>query len=198
MREGALSPWDRLREERSRASLRLLFGEPRWVTRAREARRIDAFERGHLEVAAIGRLSEPARLSRDLRDRTDYWSAGQPARAEPSQFAAELSRIIVAYALVILGGFTLIFLLLTGVVWLTLPVVAVMWVARQFITQRGLLARLNLAAGGRRCPGCRYDLADSPPGLPPEALDGQWPGPRRCTECGAAWPLIPPPVPASA
>jgi len=198
MREGALSPWDQLREERAAPTLRLLFGEPRWVIRAREARRVDAFERGHLELAAVGRLSDPARLSRELGERVAYWSAGRPVRPQPGHLPAEIARAVVLYGLIILGGLALAMLLLAGLAWIILPVAAVLWVLRRLIVQRGLQARLNLALGGRRCPGCRYDLSDSPPGLPPQSLNGQWPGPRRCPECGSAWPLIPPPVPGSA
>lgn len=50
----------------------------------------------------------------------------------------------------------------------------------------------------RHCPDCGYDLAGihADPPLDPETL-GISIGPRNCPECGALWPLVPPPVPAS-
>ena len=47
------------------------------------------------------------------------------------------------------------------------------------------------------CPGCAYDLAGiSHFGVGGEVLRDV--GPERCPECGAPWPLVPPPVPGTA
>jgi hypothetical protein len=48
----------------------------------------------------------------------------------------------------------------------------------------------------RHCPDCNYDLSAShaDPPLDPESL-GINLGPRHCPECGALWPLVPPPIP---
>jgi hypothetical protein len=43
-----------------------------------------------------------------------------------------------------------------------------------------------------RCPDCAYDLTGVPPAIPRERL-GLNSGPRACPECGASWPLLPPP-----
>lgn len=50
----------------------------------------------------------------------------------------------------------------------------------------------------RHCPDCNYDLSVShaDPPLDPQTL-GINLGPRHCPECGALWPLVPPPDPAS-
>ncbi len=48
----------------------------------------------------------------------------------------------------------------------------------------------------RHCPDCNYDLSASHPQPPldPQTL-GINLGPRHCPECGALWPLVPPPIP---
>ena len=52
---------------------------------------------------------------------------------------------------------------------------------------------LRRAAAGH-CPDCNYDLTASPRPFPPSGLEGFDVGPARCAECGAYWPLIPPPA----
>jgi hypothetical protein len=43
-----------------------------------------------------------------------------------------------------------------------------------------------------RCPDCAYDLTGVPSAIPESRL-GLSTGPRACPECGASWPLVPPP-----
>ena len=56
-------------------------------------------------------------------------------------------------------------------------------------------AALARAPLQRICPTCQYDLRGTPSGIDPKLL-GADPGPRRCSECGSAWPLLPPRDPA--
>lgn len=160
---------------------------------------MSAFERYCLQRAAVGRADDARALSRELRARIDYWSEGGASRSrEMPTLAAELSALLVARLIVVFGAIALAALLLSGLIWLAVPVVLIAWLIHRRATQRGLLVRLNLALGGRCCPACGYDLSGSVPAIPPEDLEGQWIGPRRCPECGAAWPLLPPPVPGNA
>lgn len=57
-------------------------------------------------------------------------------------------------------------------------------------------ASLTRALKQRSCPDCGYDLRGTPRGIDPSVL-GLDIGPRRCPECGARWPLLPPPAPTS-
>lgn len=54
----------------------------------------------------------------------------------------------------------------------------------------GTMARLDRALAERTCPDCEYNLAGITDGvrLGTDLL------PRVCPECGASWPLLPPPV----
>lgn len=54
---------------------------------------------------------------------------------------------------------------------------------------RARRARLTRSLRDRACPDCNYNLAGAPEGLP-----GSLAGPRTCPECGAPWPLVPPPA----
>ncbi len=68
-----------------------------------------------------------------------------------------------------------------------------------FLSRPALRAsRIWRRALARRCPDCNYDLSAShaDPPLDPQAR-GINLGPRHCPECGALWPLVPPPVTAS-
>jgi hypothetical protein len=44
------------------------------------------------------------------------------------------------------------------------------------------------------CPDCSYDLHGVPDAIQPDSLDGRHVGPAKCPECGAPWPLLPPPI----
>lgn len=44
------------------------------------------------------------------------------------------------------------------------------------------------------CMDCGYSLAETKPAIAAKDLDGLWVGPRACPECGAPWPMLPPPV----
>lgn len=66
------------------------------------------------------------------------------------------------------------------------------------LSPRTRLALARYHAGSGRCPDCRYDLAGLPDAVGVNAAAGLRTGPRRCPECGAGWPLIPPPVPVGA
>lgn len=59
---------------------------------------------------------------------------------------------------------------------------------------RRRLNRLAQSLHDRVCADCGYSLDDAPDAS--IAHIGQVPGlgPRRCTECGAPWPLLPPPI----
>lgn len=55
-------------------------------------------------------------------------------------------------------------------------------------------ARTARRAASNHCPDCDYDLAGVPSELD-EAVYSVESGPRRCSECGALWPLVPPAIP---
>ena len=42
------------------------------------------------------------------------------------------------------------------------------------------------------CPDCEYSLGELPDAI--EFSNGERTGPERCPECGAPWPLVPPPA----
>lgn len=61
---------------------------------------------------------------------------------------------------------------------------------------RGFLRdRIAGAVECRACPDCGYSLEGAADRPTDAAALAAWPGPRRCPECGAPWPLIPPPAP---
>lgn len=57
-----------------------------------------------------------------------------------------------------------------------------------------LRRRVAKLAKSRLCPDCGHDLNGTPAGIRAELLGGVDVGPRRCVECGVAWPLVPPEV----
>ncbi|MCC6678336.1 MAG: hypothetical protein IT436_14450 [Phycisphaerales bacterium] len=68
------------------------------------------------------------------------------------------------------------------------------------VTGASTRTRLRLArhlARAGHCPDCRYDLTGLPDAIPSHSASSIRTGPRLCPECGAAWPLIPPPVPVT-
>lgn len=75
---------------------------------------------------------------------------------------------------------------------------AVFLVIGVIASARSTRTRLRLARHQAReghCPDCGYDLTGLPDAIGPERTGGIRSGPRACPECGAGWPLIPPPVP---
>lgn len=56
-----------------------------------------------------------------------------------------------------------------------------------------LLKKARRRAQRGACPDCGYDLCSLPNGIGPSHLGGVHSGPATCPECGAAWPMIPPP-----
>jgi hypothetical protein len=59
---------------------------------------------------------------------------------------------------------------------------------------RAFRNRLRAALVRRECPDCAYPLGQIPPGLASDMLSGLDAGPTACPECGAPWPLLPPPT----
>lgn len=57
-----------------------------------------------------------------------------------------------------------------------------------------LARRLVGSVAAKRCCNCQYPLAGVPDAIPSRILQGVEVGPRRCPECGAPWPLVPPPT----
>lgn len=80
----------------------------------------------------------------------------------------------------------------------TSPILAapilLLWAPLAYLGWRRLSLRHTVVrrAASRCCPDCGFDLAGTPAGLEVETF-GVDVGPRRCPECGAWWPLVPPP-----
>jgi hypothetical protein len=143
---------------------------------------------------AGGGGSLPPELSDDLARRLRYWHT---AGFDP------------AGSLMIRPADPTVLRVAKGVMWVVLTAAAAaVWAGGAPTIVIGLLALVLIAAAGawhrprrrlvdrfarRECSGCAYDLSGSSSPLP--ALDGVGLGPRQCPECGAAWPMIPPPAP---
>lgn len=56
---------------------------------------------------------------------------------------------------------------------------------------RSARRQIEAALRGKSCAGCSYDLSTAPPGR----AEHPHLGPRRCPECGARWPTVPPLTP---
>jgi hypothetical protein len=185
--------WDRLRwlrlppeiaaarraspEERSRSLVE-------WRVRRYEqaAASGDRFAAGGLKDDAAARLRAWSRLLRRNQaapeDRRRWWESWLDA-SDLVIWSAEGVLVLLAIgAIIVVGELMVIAIAAAGLL---------LWRWRP----RGRLFR---ALSRRHCPDCRYDLRGLEAGLDPAAL-GRDIGPRACPECGAAWPLLPPPPP---
>lgn len=145
----------------------------------------------------------PMRPGPELTRRADHWRGElkqPPTRGQMAPYLA--SRPIVP--LVMTGAFVCWMAVLgvpaigrvfqgNGLLWLVwsgllVGALARSWTAMELVKR----ARASLRLG--RCPDCGYDLA----GVPGVSVrDGERAvsiGPRRCPECGAPWPLLPPAI----
>ncbi len=94
------------------------------------------------------------------------------------QIGATLAVIAIAYALSI---------------WIAVGVLILLPIAAWRNDRRWRRAHLARTSQSRLC-GCGYDTTGVPSDLPEVEALGVIIGPRLCPECGAAWPLIPPPA----
>lgn len=158
-------------------------------------------------VEAWAKQGRPERDIESLQDEIDtrlaYWRPTlRPPARRPSHdaqgrlviprtlehFAAYLViYILIGSAVTCLGGPTLA--IVACVIGCLLLPVAIFAAKRK--RGRSLLAR---AIVDHTCPACEYDLS----GLMADEVGGRGLlriGPANCPECGAPWPLVPPPVP---
>lgn len=138
-------------------------------------------------------LAGADRFAADLRIRLKQWPGllHEPREApEPYSDSMWLDTPFkTAYAGLLLIASAFAFSGLTlGMVAMGLSFAAVVFVRRS-----SLHSRLASALSHRHCPDCGYSLRGVPSGLDPDLFDGPDPGPKRCPECGVAWPLLPPP-----
>jgi len=87
----------------------------------------------------------------------------------------------------------IIVLALTLSIWIGIATLLGLPILAWRTNRRWLRARLERANETRVC-GCGYDTSGVPSDLPDVEALGVIVGPRICSECGAAWPLVPPPV----
>lgn len=140
-------------------------------------------------VALVETPPTPDLLRAELAARAAGWTAGDPAESRRA------SRVLFAT----LAGVTAVMALgLLTLAMTTSPLLAapilLLWAPLGYLGWRRLSMRRTVTqrAASRRCPDCGFDLAGAPPGLDAEAF-GIDVGPRWCPECGAWWPLVPPP-----
>jgi hypothetical protein len=132
--------------------------------------------------------------------RRDYWS-GRISSFRPWDWfgfagatiwwVTGLPVILLVPQLLMSGGFERVIKFTgNGTVLLAALGVALLMAA---VLGRRRLRRLSQSLIHRVCPDCGYSLEDAPDATLPHAGQILGLGPRRCTECGAPWPLLPPP-----
>ncbi len=136
-------------------------------------------------------LADPEPFAEDIRRRRRSWPKllEPAASAEPptSPWLRDWRESRLSVAAVALIG--IVYYALHATLGLILLGLAVMVLV--FLWRRSRRTRLRRALKRRLCPDCGYNLRGCPSGLDPGLL-GLDPGPRRCPECGSAWPLLPP------
>lgn len=179
---------------------------PATVEGERARRRVAPYEEYVSHLGDVGdderAAMQRAALVRETKRRLAHWN--RPGVA-PSSLATTPSTIsvtrVVAIAVVAL------------IVWIALAYLPSVWIAGlprwapyagiALFGATSILAILRVGraqeqllagAGSGRCVDCGYDLRETRPAIVPNDLDGQWIGPRACPECGAPWPMLPPPV----
>lgn len=188
------SLWDTLGES---ARIRDVWSStPDGVRMRRMVNRTRLFDAFGGSIDQTGALSDAdrARLVRAYRQRARTWHIHLDAPAtvgrdiSPSGewlddlFLAGWDEgfILVLAALIVFGvAFGLLFV----------PAFVLPW---YFIKVRKL-HRCRMAVEKKICPDCEYDLTGCPEAIEPGWVEGVSIGPRRCPECSAPWPLLPPP-----
>lgn len=186
-----------------------------------------AFRRMRRRIAFIENDSVVADTTLELKARADYWGmsvitlpAGPSPTPDPSgfQMVADAVGLVTAaetpepvcraddpmwkrYLMPGLWLVTMYTCMLAFVTGWGFVLFGGMLVLGVIVTGASTRTRLRLArhlARAGRCPDCRYDLTGLPDAIPTDSTGGIRTGPRKCPECGAAWPLVPPPVPGGA
>lgn len=135
-------------------------------------------------VALVEAPPEPEDLRAEYEARVRSWAPAEAGRG------VVLTLIGVTFVMA-LG---LLALAATTSPLLAAPIL-LLWAPLGYLGWRRLNHRRTLTgrAASRCCPDCGFDLAGTPAGIDAEAF-GVDVGPRRCPECGALWPLVPPPA----
>jgi hypothetical protein len=177
----------------SKAPKRILVERPAWT------REIDEAISDANTAEATRRAELLRRLARSVSIRRDYWnsvSSGVDAVATARGLVLGFAIALTIIALLLYAS--TVFLSAVGMC-LSVPVgflAIVLWIILLATYLNLNPAHHRVLARGGRCPDCGYDLRDTPSAVDPSETEGVKIGPRTCQECGCAWPLLFPPVPA--
>ena len=176
------------------------------VTSVRQMRRTDPFEEATygLSDASLARSSEwlDGPLREVLSDRVSYWRTyrglqGRVGRCLANVLAAMASLVTWGARGYVRGGGIVSFVVAAALLLLLGPIagfaIVLVIMLMGELARRTSTPRVARALLRGRCGDCGYQL------LQPEEIREDichyHPGPRRCPECGVAWPLVPPPAP---
>ncbi len=173
-------------------------GNETWATFRRRIR-INAYEQ-HARNASPSDLAmnQAPWASEGLllhhRSRVAYWHSRFWKECTPPTTPLNIANMAILFCLVSLSMFALAFAWIFGLGW---AAIVGALIVLGFVIQMRRSRRKREAFRGHfmhgRCPQCAYQIATPTTNAPPQA----WMpiGPRICPECGAAWPLVPPPFP---
>ena len=131
---------------------------------------------------------DPSDTAREHRERLEFWS-----RRRGSAFLRHRSKSAMNWLVVCVLGFSLSWYAgLFGMLLGSLFLIGLVYSVFRGTAEAALCSR---RAKAKRCPDCRYDLSGHADAIGSSLFDDQHVGPRRCTECGAPWPLVPPRLP---
>lgn len=132
-------------------------------------------------------LADPEPFRRELRERLRRWpDLLEPYAPNASPDDAKPLWIEFRDLLWLLAGAAILWQFTLGLILVACVATWVFWEWR-----RSRRHRLASALKHRRCPDCGYDLRGAPIAMDP-ILIGIDLGPKRCSECGGVWPLLPP------
>lgn len=166
--------------------------------------RIAAFEDAHRDIlsgdAEHSRAWTFPILANDLERRYLRWLGEVPDFGVSGRRVRRLGTLVRQALWASLGvlGLGLIVRLSMGsslgelVMFLGVVGVVLSLTALRFLRDKMPRESVVLATLAGDCPHCGHGLAGLPDGLPGKVLRGLRTGPRRCPECGAWWPLVPP------